>query len=39
VNLARRYAPKQQQAILDACADQQRLEQMAVNEFMGLFVV
>jgi 2-methylcitrate dehydratase PrpD len=38
VNLARRYAPKQQQAILAACADQQRLEQMAVNAFMGLFV-
>jgi 2-methylcitrate dehydratase len=39
INLARCYAPKQQQAILAACADQQRLEQMAVNEFMGLFVV
>lgn len=38
-NLARRFAPKQQQAILDACADQQRLEKMAVNKFMGLFVV
>ncbi len=37
VNLARRVAPKQQQAILDACADQQRLEQMRVNEFMALF--
>jgi 2-methylcitrate dehydratase len=39
VNLARRFAPKQRQAILDACADQRRLEQMPVNEFMALFVV
>jgi len=38
INLARRFATKQQQAILDACADQRRLEQMPVNEFMALFV-
>ena len=39
LNLARRFAPKRQQAILDACADQRRLERMPVNEFMALFAV
>jgi 2-methylcitrate dehydratase len=39
VNLARRFAPKRQQAILDACGDQRRLEAMPVEEFVGLFVI
>ncbi len=38
INLARRFAPRQQQAILEACEDQRRLERMPVNEFMTLFV-
>ncbi len=37
VNLARRYAPRQQQAILAACQNQQRLEAMPVSEFLDLF--
>ncbi len=37
-NLARRYAPEQQQRILDACADQAQLEAMPVNGFVDLFV-
>ena len=36
-NLARRFAPKQQQAILALCRDQQRLEATPVNEFVDLF--
>jgi 2-methylcitrate dehydratase len=39
INLARRYAPKQRQAILDLCQDQQRLERTAVNEFVNAFAV
>jgi 2-methylcitrate dehydratase len=38
VNLARRFAPKQQQAILDVALDQKRLAAMAVNEFVDLMV-
>jgi 2-methylcitrate dehydratase len=37
-NLARAFSPKRQQAILDACADQRRLEKMPVNEFVEMFV-
>ena len=36
-NLARRFPPKRQQAILDLCRDQQRLEAVPVNEFVDLF--
>ncbi len=38
-NLARRFAGKQQAAILDLCADQRRLENTPVNEFVDLFSV
>jgi 2-methylcitrate dehydratase len=38
-NLARRFAPKQQHAILDVCRDQRRLETTPVNEFVDLFVI
>ena len=38
-NLARRFPPKQQKAILDLCMDQARLEQTPVNEFVDLFVI
>ena len=38
-NLARRFAPKQQQAILGLCLDARRLAQTPVNEFVDLFVV
>ena len=38
-NLARRYAPKRQRMILDACADQQRLEKLPVHEFAALFAL
>jgi 2-methylcitrate dehydratase len=37
-NLARRLAPKQQQAILALCADARKLEATPVNEFVDLFV-
>ena len=37
VNLARRFAPKQQAAILSACADAARLESMPVDRFVDLF--
>jgi len=36
-NLARRFAPKQQQAILALTRDQQRLESTPVNEFVDRF--
>jgi 2-methylcitrate dehydratase len=36
-NLARRFAPKQQQAILSLTQDQQRLESTPVNEFVDRF--
>jgi len=37
-NLARVFAPRQRDAILAACLDQQRLEAMPVNEFVDLMV-
>jgi 2-methylcitrate dehydratase len=37
-NLARRFAPKQQRAILDLCSRAQQLEQTPVNAFVDLFV-
>ncbi|MGE4336033.1 MAG: bifunctional 2-methylcitrate dehydratase/aconitate hydratase [Pigmentiphaga sp.] len=37
-NLARRFAPRQQQAIIDASLDQARLEVMAVHEYVDLYV-
>jgi hypothetical protein len=33
------FAPKQRDVILKACLDQERLEAMAVNEFMDLLAV
>jgi 2-methylcitrate dehydratase len=36
-NLARRFPPKQQQAILTLCADQKTLEDTPVNEFVDRF--
>jgi 2-methylcitrate dehydratase len=39
VNLARRFAPKQQQAILDVCSHAKVLEAMPVHEFVDLFVI
>jgi 2-methylcitrate dehydratase len=38
-NLARRFPPKQQKAILDLCLDQARLESTPVDEFVDLFVI
>jgi 2-methylcitrate dehydratase len=38
-NLARRFPAKQQQAILQMCQDQKRLETTPVNEFVDLFVI
>jgi 2-methylcitrate dehydratase len=38
-NVARVFAPKQRDRILELCLDQQRLEAMPVNEFMDLMVV
>jgi 2-methylcitrate dehydratase len=38
-NLARRYAEKQRDAILELCRDQARLEATPVHEFMSHFVV
>src|SRR5438552_6026338 len=38
-NLARRFPPQQQKAILELCKDQKRLEQTPVNEFVDLMVV
>jgi 2-methylcitrate dehydratase len=39
VNLARRFPPKQQHAILELCMDAKRLESTAVDEFVDLFVI
>src|SRR5699024_1939858 len=39
LNLARRFPAKQQQAILDASLDQQRLEAMSVTDYMDLYVI
>ena len=38
-NLARRFAGKQQAAIIELCASQRRLEATPVNEFVDLFAV
>jgi 2-methylcitrate dehydratase len=38
-NLAWRFPPKQQEAILTVCADQKKLEDTPVNEFMDRFVI
>ena len=38
-NLARRFADKQREAILEVCGNQAKLEAMPVNEFVDLFVV
>jgi 2-methylcitrate dehydratase len=38
-NLARRFSPKQQNAILEVCMDPARLEAMPVNAFVDLFAV
>src|SRR5688572_32823151 len=38
-NLARRFSPKQQNAILEICMDPARLQAMPVNAFVDLFVV
>jgi 2-methylcitrate dehydratase len=38
-NLARRFPPKQQQAILELCMDAKRLEGTPVDEFVDLFVI
>ncbi len=38
-NLARRFPAKQQQAILAASLDKKRLESMAVNEYVDLYVI
>ena len=37
-NLARRFPGPRQQAILEASADRARLEQLAVNEYVDLYV-
>src|SRR5207248_675209 len=37
-NVARRFAAKQQQAILDVALDPERLAAMAVNDFVDLMV-
>ncbi|HEY3583472.1 MAG TPA: 2-methylcitrate dehydratase, partial [Casimicrobiaceae bacterium] len=38
INLARRFAAKQQHAILDVALDPKRLAAMGVNEFVDLMV-
>lgn len=38
-NLARRFAPEQQEQILNASVDQQALEATSVPDYVGLFVV
>jgi len=38
-NLARRFPPERQQAILELCRDPLRLEATPVNEFVDLFVI
>ncbi len=39
VNIARRFPETQQNTILDVCLDQAKLEDMAVNEFVDMFVI
>ncbi|AGY91869.1 2-methylcitrate dehydratase [Spiribacter curvatus] len=38
-NLARRFPPRQQRAILDVSLEQARLEAMPVNEYVDLYVI
>jgi 2-methylcitrate dehydratase len=38
-NLARRFPEKQQNVILDVCLDQEKLENMPVNEFVDMFII
>jgi len=38
-NLARRFPPQQQKAVLELCMDHKRLEQTPVNEFVDLMVI
>ena len=38
-NLARRFSPQRQQAILEASLDQKRLERMPVQEYVDLYVL
>jgi 2-methylcitrate dehydratase len=38
-NLARRFAPKQQKAILELCLDQDRLQMTPVSDFVDMMVV
>ncbi len=38
-NLARRFPPKQQAALLELCLDQQRLAATPVNEFVDMFQI
>ncbi|GAB3433146.1 bifunctional 2-methylcitrate dehydratase/aconitate hydratase [Massilia solisilvae] len=38
-NLARRFPPRQQEAILAASLDQEALERMAVNDYVGMYVI
>lgn len=39
INLARQFPIRQQQKILDVSLDQKKLEAMAVNEYMDLYVI
>jgi 2-methylcitrate dehydratase len=39
VNLARQLSAKQQQKILEVSLDQKKLEDMAVNEYVDLYVI
>jgi 2-methylcitrate dehydratase len=39
INLARRFPPKQQKAILELCMDAERLAATPVNELVDLFVI
>jgi 2-methylcitrate dehydratase len=38
-NLARQFPAKQQKTILDSSLDQKKLEAMAVNEYVDLYVI
>ncbi|HEY6281578.1 MAG TPA: bifunctional 2-methylcitrate dehydratase/aconitate hydratase [Burkholderiales bacterium] len=38
-NLARRFPAKRQEAILELCLDQKKLETTSVNEFVDIFVI
>jgi 2-methylcitrate dehydratase len=38
-NLARRFPPKQQRAILELCQDQERLEATPINDFVDHFTI